>query len=69
MGLTPDPVAGESADDLVARCIPTLREDGKTEKEARIISHSIYNRSQRLPDLGTSLAGESVLGFPEMEKT
>ena len=68
MGLTPDPVAGESADDFVARCMPTLRESGKTEKEARIISHSIYNRSQRLPDLGVSLEGESTLGFPEMEK-
>lgn len=68
MGLTPDPKTGESADDFVARCMPTLRENGKTEKEARIISHSIYNRSQRLPDLGVSLEGESTLGFPEMEK-
>jgi hypothetical protein len=68
MNLTPDPVKGENVDDFVARCIPLLRENGKTEKEARIISNAIFNRSQRNPDLGSSLAGESVLGFPELEK-
>ena len=68
MNLTPDPVKGENVDDFVARCMPVLRDNGKTEKEARIISNSIFNRSQRNADFGVGLAGESVLGFPEMEK-
>ena len=68
MNLTPDPVKGENADDFVARCIPLLRENGKTEKEARIISNAIFNRSSRNPDLGVGLDSESKWGFPEMEK-
>lgn len=69
MRLTPDPEKGESRDNFVERCMPVLRENGKTEKEARIISEGIYNRSLRLPDLGVGLESESAWGFPEMEKT
>ena len=69
MNLTPDPIKGENVDDFVARCMPVLRDNGKTEKEARIISNSIFNRSQRNPDLGVGLASESTLGYPEMDKS
>jgi hypothetical protein len=69
MNLTPDPIKGENVDDFVARCMPLLRENGKTEKEARIISNAIFNRSQRNPDLGASLDNESTWGFPTLEET
>jgi hypothetical protein len=66
MTLAPDPIAGENQEDFVNRCIPFFRESGRTEKEARSISNSIFNRSNRKDNLTVGRERETVLDFPEM---
>lgn len=63
---TPDVQPGETVDQFVERSIQVLREEGRTEKEARIISHAAYNRMTRRPDLARGLERETTLDFPEL---